>query len=196
LGQASYIQTLWGSGDELFLDPGPPAIKGTDTNVWYYCFYPTNIFTQTGSPFAAKTYWLMVYAQPPVGSAFNYGWKTTTNVQHDISVHAPWPGMPIPTIPGWAPTYEFSGNQNPLDLSFKITTGINPPPQGCVETNGTKYVQWPNLFGGLDVLDNRQYVLADDFVLHQQGSGERHSFVGLVEHRQCRREPNFLAGYL
>jgi len=170
-GPGQYIQTFWGLGDELFLDPGPPNIMGPDTKVWYYCFYPTNIFTQTGSPFAPKTYWLMARAQATAAATTFWGWKTTTNVQHDISVHANWPGAP--PLGGWVPTYEFSGNQTPLDLSFKITTGTNPPPQGCVETNGVKYVQWPNMLGGLDVWNNgpaaAPWVLADDFVCTNPG---------------------------
>src|SRR5258705_13407054 len=105
----------------------------------------------------------MVRADSTLPTASPWGWKATTNVQHDISVHANWPGAPpLGGFAGWLPTYQFTGNQNPLDLSFKITTGTNPPPQ-CVETNGVKYVQWPNLFG-LDVWDNGPWLLADDFV--------------------------------
>ena len=93
-----YFQSFWSSSDELFLDPGQPQILGPDTQAWYFCFYPTNIFVQKGGAAAPKTYWLMVFAQPPAGELVDYGWKTTTNVQHDVSVFAPWPGFPPPAF--------------------------------------------------------------------------------------------------
>jgi hypothetical protein len=155
-----YDQSFWSFGQEKFLDPGPPAVIGPDSQVWYYCFYPTNRFVQQGSPFAAKTYWLAAYAQSPAGGNLFYGWKSTHQFQNDISVHAPWPGQ-FPTG-NWMPTFDTNGS--PLDLSFKITTATNsPPPVSCVETDGVKTIQWPNILGGYDVW-NTPYVLADDFV--------------------------------
>jgi HYR domain len=164
-----YVQTFAGTGVERFLDPGPPQILGPDSQVWYYCFYPTKPFVQEGGPTAAKTYWLMVYAQSPATEIVRYGWKTTTDVRHDISVYAPWPGSDPTNNPGWKPTLQ-SAAGGPLDLAFKITTGTNtPPPPQCVETNGTKYVQPPNLNGGFDVWDNGPWVLADDFLCTTSG---------------------------
>lgn len=89
-----------------------------ETNCWYYCFYPTNAFVQSGTVTNAKTYWLAAYAQLP---ATNYqsGWKTTTNVQHDISVGAPWSGAGPTTNAAWAP------NPLGLDLAFMLTTRTN-----------------------------------------------------------------------
>ena len=122
-GPGQYIESFWSFGQESFLDPGPPNGMGPDSQVWYYCFYPTNIFVQQGSAAAPATYWLMVYAQLPPGSTFPYGWKTTYQVQTDTSVHAPWLNM-IPTNnPGWTPTSDSSGL--PLDLAFKLTTVTN-----------------------------------------------------------------------
>jgi hypothetical protein len=161
-----YIETPWASSQENFLDPGPPINIGSDTEAWYYCFYPTNTFPQQGTAAAPKIYWLMVYAQSPTGNTFQYGWKTTTNVQNDISVHAPWPGSPPPTNPGWQRTFQASTG-GPLDLAFKITT-VAPPPVVCVESDFDKYVQSPNIFGGFDVWDT-PYVLADDFVCTNTG---------------------------
>ena len=99
-----YLEAPWAPGQEGFLDPGPPQTIGSDSEAWYYCFYPTNVFTQQGTAAAPKIYWLMAYAQSPSGNTFQFGWKTTTNVQNDVSVHAPWPGSPPPGNPGWQPT--------------------------------------------------------------------------------------------
>ncbi len=163
-----YVQAYWSPAGESFLDPGPPAVMGFDSNAWYYCFYPTNAFVQQSSNAQPKIYWLMVYAQPLGTNTQPYGWKTTTSVLFDTSVHAPWPGMVPTNYSGWVPTTSPTGL--PLDLAFKITTATNvPPPEGCVETNGVKYVQWPNLFGGLDVWDNGPWVLADDFICTNSG---------------------------
>jgi len=93
--------------------------------VWYYCFYPTNAFEQLGSVTNRKTYWLAAYAQLPVGIGQLYGWKTTTNVLNDISVHAVWPGSAPTNNPGWTPTgYQppAGGPPVPLDLAFKLTS--------------------------------------------------------------------------
>ena len=161
-----YVESLWASGQENFLDPGPPQTIGSDSQAWYYCFYPTNVFIQQGTAAASKIYWLMVYAQSPSGNTFQYGWKTTTNVQNDVSVHAPWPGSPPPTNPGWQPTLQ-APTGGALDLAFKITT-VTPPPLVCVESDYDKYVQVPNFLGGFDVW-NTPYVLADDFVCTNTG---------------------------
>ena len=123
-----YSESLYGSGQEYFLDPGPPQIVGSDSQIWYYCFYPTNPPIQQGSTSNPKTYWLAVFAQMPTGAQSPFGWKTTTNVQHDISVHAPWPGVFCPTnITGtgfpWTPTFDTFNS--PLDLAFKLTTTTN-----------------------------------------------------------------------
>ena len=124
-----YAETIWtANASEQFLDPGQPptsgpSIIGSDSIVWYYCFSPTNPFEQLGLATAPVTYWLAAYAQLPAGVPYNYGWKTTTNVTKDISVHAVWPGAAPTNNPGWTPTMLPSGA--PLDLSFKLTTPTN-----------------------------------------------------------------------
>jgi len=124
-----YAETIWtANASEQFLDPGQPPsggpqIIGSDSVVWYYCFNPTNPFAQLGTPAAPKTYWLAAYAQLPAGIPQIYGWKTTTNVQHDISVHALWPGFGPTNNPGWTKTLLPTGA--PLDLAFKLTTPTN-----------------------------------------------------------------------
>lgn len=121
-----YAETIWAANaQEQFLDPGQTNILGSDSVVWYYCFYPTNAFAQSGTATVPKTYWLAAYAQLPVGIPQLYGWKTTTNVLNDISVHAPWPGTAPMNNPGWTPTVYQSpagGPPVPLDLAFKLTT--------------------------------------------------------------------------
>lgn len=120
-----YAEMIWSANAfEQFLDPGPTNNLGSDSVVWYYCFYPTNAFQQTGTQTNSKTYWLAAYAQLPVGGNFNYGWKTATNVLKDTSVHAVWPGSPPIGNPGWTPTAgqpPAGGPAVPLDLAFKIT---------------------------------------------------------------------------
>ncbi|HXR03568.1 MAG TPA: hypothetical protein VN836_02545 [Verrucomicrobiae bacterium] len=174
-----FAESQFGPSQEQFLDPGSGsigAITGTDTNIWYYCFYPTNPFFQTGTNTAPKTYWLAAYAQVSSvagsGPPAQYGWKTTFTVQHDTSVHEPWPGSIPGTNSNWVPTaYQPpAGGQVLLDLAFKLETTNNPPPPPvlCVDTNGIKYIQPPNL-QGLDVWNNGPWMLADDFVCTNSG---------------------------
>ena len=127
----SYAEQLWtANASEYFVDPGLPQVLGGDSMVWYYCFYPTNPFVQQGSATAPQAYWLAAFAELPAGVVNVFGWKSTTNVQHDISVHAPWAafGVPPTNSAAWQPTYEYSGKQQPLDLAFKLTTDTNPCP--------------------------------------------------------------------
>ena len=179
----SYSELPGPTGQETFLDPGPPTTVGTDQQIWYYCFYPTNPPTQYGSSSHPTNYWLAVYAQMPAAGGGYFGWKTTTNVQHDVSVHTFFnpqtcPNLALGTsLAGWTPTVTSGTAQRSLDLAFKLNTSTNPP-VACVETNGAKYVQWPNLIGGLDVWDSSTrptqvndgpWWLADDFVCTNTG---------------------------
>ena len=168
-----YAETIYSPGQEFFLNPGPPNVVGTDSEVWYYCFYPSNL-TQTGTLAAKKTYWLAAYATLPAGVSSVYGWKTATNVQNDISVHAPWPGLP-----GEQPRSGSNDEEHrwgPMDLAFKLTTSTNTV--ACVETNNLKYVQWPQATNGYDVWDSSAipsgvqdgpWVLAEEFVCTNTG---------------------------
>ena len=172
--QGQFAESEVGPSQEQFLDPGPGAVIGTDTNIWYYCFFPTTPFTQTGSITAPITYWLAAYAQVSTiaGANLQYGWKTTFIVQNDTSVHEPWPGSLPGTNSNWLPTIYQSSTAGPvpLDLAFVLTTPTNqpPPPTLCVDTNGVKYIQPPNL-QGLDVWNNGPWLLADDFVCTNSG---------------------------
>jgi len=145
-----YAETIWtANASEQFLDPGPTNILGGDSVVWYYCFYPTNPFAQLGSATAPKTYWLAAYAQLPAGTQYSYGWKTTTNVLNDTSVHAFWPGSAPTNNPGWTPTaYQpVTGGQSvPLDLAFKLTTPTNCTGPISIKYIGTNLVvlTWPS----------------------------------------------------
>ena len=123
----SYAEQLWSANAyENFIDPGPPQFLSIDTMVWYYCFYPSNL-VQYGSSSKPTNYWLVAFAELPAGVPNVFGWKTTTNVQHDISVHAPWAafGVPPTNSSAWLPTYQSSGQQQPLDLAFKLNTLTN-----------------------------------------------------------------------
>jgi len=169
-----FAESQFGPSQEQFLDPGPGAIIGSDTNIWYYCFYPTTPFTQTGSITAPITYWLAAYAQVSAvaGASPQYGWKTTFMVQNDTSVHEPWPGSLPGTNSNWLPTVYQSpaGGQVPLDLAFMLTTPTNqPPPTQCMETNGVKFLQPPFLEGGVDFWNSGPYMLADGFVCTNSG---------------------------
>ena len=97
-----YVEGQVNIGQESFLapQPGNDMLVGTDTKVWYYCFYPTNWY-QSGSISNPQTNWLAVFAQLPTGSTNVFGWKTTANVQQDVSVYAPWPGLMPGFNPGW-----------------------------------------------------------------------------------------------
>ena len=159
-----YSESFFAAGSESFLDPGPPATVGTDSQAWYYCFYPTNPFVQTGTNTAPKTYWIAAYANLPAGdTSYRYGWKTTPVVQNDVSVHAPWTGSLPLSGGGWLPTMQATTG-GPLDLAFLLTTPT-PTPPCCPEPGAVKYVQPPNLINGVDV-DARDILggtLADDF---------------------------------
>ena len=173
LGQ--FAESSVGPSQEQFLDPGPGAVTGSDTQVWYYCFYPTNPFVQTGTNTAPKTYWLAAYAQvSTIGSpGTQYGWKTTFSVQHDTSVHEPWPGSLPGTNSNWLPTAYLppAGGQEPLDLAFELETPKHqPPPQPCCPDNGgVKWVQQPDLISGIDYNTTQPFILADDFKCTNSG---------------------------
>jgi hypothetical protein len=118
-GPGQYAETFYGVGVERFFDPGQFTLS-PETNVWYYCFYPTNPFVQQGTVTNPIVYWLASYAQTPAGAGFQFGRKTTPLVQNDVSVHAVWPGVPPIGNPGWTPTTLTNGA--PVDLSFRLTT--------------------------------------------------------------------------
>jgi hypothetical protein len=128
--QGQFVQSFFSDSQEQFLDPSTSGITGTDSQAWEYCFYPTIPFTQTGSTSAPKTYWIAAYAQVAsvVGAGTpQYGWKTTSIVQNDISVYEAWPGSLPGTNSNWLPTayQSATGGREPLDLAFKLETTTN-----------------------------------------------------------------------
>lgn len=169
--QGQFVENEVGASQEQFISPASLNVIGPDSQVWLYCFFPTNPFVQTGSPNAPTVYWLAAYAEgqnfgPQYNETPQYGWKTTFTVQNDTSVFNAWggamPGSNVPWTPNTTPPDSPAGAQ-PIDLAFELTTATNLTPTVCVETNGAKYVQWPNVGNGFDVWDT-PYVLADDFV--------------------------------
>ena len=163
-GQYSASQVAVGIGN--FYNPEPPGLLGNDSKVYYYCFYPTNPPTQTGTLTQSKTYWLAVYAMPSQGTGLMFGWKSAKVQQNDISTRTPWPGI-APITPDWRPNYDPSSRG--LDLAFKINTATNTPQPCCPENNGVKFVQHPKVPGGLDVNASQNLVLADDFQCTNSG---------------------------
>jgi hypothetical protein len=131
-----YAESVWSPyASESFLDPGVPEILGGDKVVWYYCFYPTNLW-QYGSATQPSNYWLAAFAELPRCATNVFGWKTTTNVQHDISVHALWSGYNVPppnNVGAWQPNYEYPYQYQPFDLAFSLTTSTNPCPLPVIE---------------------------------------------------------------
>lgn len=127
---------------------------------WYYCFYPTNPPIQHGSTLNHKTYWLAVYAQLPTNYTNYFGWKTTTSVQNDVSVHSKWvfgacPSTINTATLAWTPNRLVTGA--PLDLAFQISTATNCSSTFLTidpTTNNQVIVQWPSgvLQGATNVL--------------------------------------------
>lgn len=175
-GPGQFIETVYGSGSEGFYDPRPPAFIGSDTLAYYYCFYPTNPFVQTGTPNQPTNYWLAAYAQV-ADQATLYGWKTTLVPYNDAAV---WGNLTATGVPlgDWKPMTN-SQTRAAINLAFKLTTPTNtPPPTDCVDTNTVKYVQWPNVQNGYDVWNSSTFppnvtdgpwLLADDFVCTNTG---------------------------
>src|SRR6267142_4121988 len=165
-GPGQYSQSLVPGGIGQFYNPQPPGVMGSGGQTYYYCFYPSNPPVQTGTLTQSKTYWLAVYAMPSQATSFLFGWKSAQLQQHDISTRTPWGGgAPITT--DWRPNY--NPNNFGLDLAFKINTAAPPPPLCCPETNGTKFVQYPKVPGGLDVNASQNLTLADDFLCTNTG---------------------------
>ena len=166
--QGQYAETInEPPGEEYFYNPTNNTIMGGDTQAWYYCFYPAQPFIQQGTANNPTNYWLAVRAQLDSQTTQVFGWKNSVSKYNDAAV---WGTVDVSGLP--------SGNwqsmtnpitQQQMDLSFKLTTPTNtPPPIQCVETNGVKTVQGPNILGGYDVW-NTPYVLADDFVCNFRG---------------------------
>jgi hypothetical protein len=161
-GPGQYSQSQVPGGVAQFYNPEPPTPMGNDVKTYYYCFYPTNPPTQTGTPTQSKVYWLAVYAMPSQATSLLFGWKSAQFQQHDISTHTPWPGS-APLTTNWRPNYDL--NNFGMDLAFKINTDT----QCCPETNGTKFVQYPKVPGGMDVNASQNLTLADDFLCTNTG---------------------------
>ena len=177
-GPGQYSMCFYTNASEQFYDVDPAGfhLLGNSTKLYYLCFFPdpANLFTQRGTSSAPTNYWLSVNAQTQTGAQFDFGWKTSITNYNDAAV---WGSGTLPA--GWTPmTDPASGNK--VNMAFKITTSTNqpPPPPVCVETNGVKYLQLPNLDGGWDVWDSSSrptqvtdgpWVLADDFICTNAG---------------------------
>jgi len=123
-GPGQYVPCLWTNGTEQFYDPSqtPPTI-GPDTQVYYYCFFPTNPFVQQGTAAKPSIYWLSVHAQPTAAAGRLFGWKTSLDSFQDDAVWGSWTGAPVGD---WHELFDPTGKS--LQLAFKITTATNPCP--------------------------------------------------------------------
>jgi hypothetical protein len=162
-GPGEYYQCPYTNITEQFYDPSIPAPIGFDTNVYYLCFYPRQPFRQQGTAAVHTNYWLSVNAQTTASAQTLFGWHSSYQFYNDTAV---WGAGPAPAA--WNTMADPFGN--PLSMAFKVTTPTNepPPPPCCPETNGVKFVQHPQVPGGLDVNATRNpagqpLVLADDF---------------------------------
>ncbi|MBI5384937.1 MAG: HYR domain-containing protein [Verrucomicrobia bacterium] len=157
-GPTDYQIYLAGTASEQFLDPQAMQVLGPDTQMFYYSFYPTNPFVQTGSATQPIVYWLAAYAVVPTNCDLLFGWKTTLTNWNDAPVWGHWMhGQALP-LGDWKAIEEALA---PLPgLAFKLTTTAPPPP---VPTNKV-YIQPPDLTtNGLDVRATVPTMLADDF---------------------------------
>jgi len=143
-GPGEYAENLWGSGPDTFYDPLPPLVTTQNSNVWYYCFYPSEPFVRVASPTNYTTYWLAAYAQLPSGDgAFQTGWKSASNVLNGVSVLAPWPGAMPTNNPGW------TTNALNVDLAFMLNTDTNCCPVTITDPDDNNYVEVSWKCGGL-----------------------------------------------
>jgi hypothetical protein len=97
------------------------------TNLFYFCFYPTNPFVQLGTPSTPTNYWLEVYVNESCGPGF--GWKTSADSYNDGAVVSFYPGQ-------WL---ELTNpvTKGPITFSFKISGPTNCQPPGLTCTNKT-----------------------------------------------------------
>ena len=158
---------------EYFYNPTNNIIMGSDSVVWYYCFYPTQPFVQQGSPTAPTNYWLAIRAQlAPDGTL--YGWKSSAVPYNDPAVWV----TTVNGMPGLKSNWQSITNpltQQPLHLSMVLTT--SNAPTGCFEGDGVKYMQGPQFTNGFDIWDcnvnpgwpDDPFFLADDFICTNSG---------------------------
>jgi hypothetical protein len=119
-----YVQCLYTNGSEQFYDPSLPQIIGSDTQMYYLCFFPTNPFFQQGSTSFPTNYWLSVNAQPSPTAGRLFGWKTSSDKYNDDAVWFKGPNPPPPNA-NWNEMFNLQGQS--LNLAFKITTVTNCP---------------------------------------------------------------------
>ena len=145
-----FCESSNGPASETFYNPTNGMTMGGDYTVYYYCFYPTNPFVQQGQPNSPTNYWLAARAQLAPDSTL-YGWKTSICGYNDAAV---WGTVGADGLPSgdWQSMFNPTNGQ-PINLAFKITTAVQPIP--CVETNGVKYDQEPNVYYGYGCLEQQ-----------------------------------------
>ncbi len=120
-----YSQCFYTNRSEPFFDPVTPAILGPDTNIYSFCFFPTNPFVQQGTTAAPTNYWLSVNVQTTAGTQMLFGWHSSFESYNDVAV---WGKGPFPTPTDWNTMADPQGV--PLSMAFKVNTATNncPPP--------------------------------------------------------------------
>ena len=148
-----FTQTFYTNSNEYFFDPNINQIIGGDSMVFRYDFLidAAKAFVQTNG----HIYWMDVQAYTLNGM---FGWKSAATHCYDDGV---WGDTPQPF---WKelryPPGHPLANQS-FDLAFELTTGTTnciPPP-----TLPTKWIQYPDLTNGMNVLDSLPLILGDDF---------------------------------
>src|SRR5882672_5247319 len=139
-GPGEYAQCFYTNVNETFYDPSVPAILGPDSNIFYYCFFPTNRFVQQGTSAKPTNYWLSVNVQPPAGAQPLFGWHTSATSYNDDAVWFKGPVLPfVPPPAAWNEMFDLQGRS--LNLAFKITTDTNGCPPMAVTCPAAKTVE-------------------------------------------------------
>jgi hypothetical protein len=170
---SQYCVTNAFSANECFFNPSNRLFLGADSNVYFYTFFPTNPFTQHGTPANPTNYWLAVYAQSSDTNTF--GWKTSDSRYNDAAVWIPANGSGQPRNGfSWSSITNLAcqgTNHALVDLAFRLN-GTNSGALCCSEGPGVKQVQYPDLTNGFSLLDTYSppnpfwgvpWIVADDF---------------------------------
>ncbi len=164
--KGTYTNYVYANGQEEFYTPATQQ-AAPDSTVYLYSFTPKRPFCQQGSLRSPIVYWLSVYAVPStVGTALQYGWKTSTNHFRDDAVYGTInSGIMGNWIELFAP---FAPAPISLDMAFILQNG--PPSPECDRQIRPKWVQRPDLSpNGLDVFATGTNMVGDDFLCRSPG---------------------------
>jgi hypothetical protein len=143
-----FTESFYTNSFEYFFDPNVNQIIGTDQTVFRYDFLvdPCKAFVQTNG----VIYWMDVQVYTVNGT---FGWKSSGTHCYDDAV---WGDTPEPfwNELRYPPGHLLEGQS--FDLAFELTT--------TQPTNfPTKWIEYPDLVYGMNVLDVAPKILGDDF---------------------------------